>query len=164
VRVSDIGSLLGRIGDGLFQQAFVVGDLDAAEESMRSAIGCTEFVNLPASDLEYDLRGECVRAALAIGFARSGNVQLELIQPVRGPGLHAEFLAENGPGAHHLGFLVDDLHSLVALADDAGFPKLMGARFGSLEFCYLDTWDAIGLYTELVEDPDGMMWSLMPWR
>ena len=42
--------------------------------------------------------------------------------------------------------------------------KLMGARFGSLEFCYLDTWDAMGLYTELVQDPDGMMWSLMPWR
>jgi hypothetical protein len=159
-----VGQLLDHIAGGLFQQAFVVSDLDAAEQAMRSAIGCSEFVNLPARDLEYELRGERVTAALAIGFARSGNVQLELLQPVRGPGLHAEFLAENGPGAHHLGYLVDDLDGTVALARDAGFPKLMGSRFGSLQFCYLDTWEALGLYTEIVEDPDGMMSSIMPWR
>src|SRR2546423_859659 len=80
VRVSDIGSLFGRISGGLFQQAFVVSDLGAAEQSMRSALGCTEFVNLPANDLECELRGDCVRAALAIGFARSGNVQVEVIE------------------------------------------------------------------------------------
>ena len=40
----------------------------------------------------------------------------------------------------------------------------MGGQFGSLRFCYLDTWDALGLYVELVEDPDAMMMSLMPWR
>ena len=162
--MADIGSLLGHIGGGLFQQAFVVADLDAAEAALRTSIGCSEFVNLPATDLDYDLRGERVSAALAIGFARSGNVQIEVIQPVRGPGLHAEFLAENGPGAHHLGFLVDDLDDCVARAADLGFAKLMGSRFGSLQFCYLDTYAAIGLYAELVEDPDGMMQSLMPWR
>jgi catechol 2,3-dioxygenase-like lactoylglutathione lyase family enzyme len=162
--VSNIGGLLALIGAGLFQQAFVVADLEAAEHSMRAGLGCSEFVDLPATDLEYELRGERVSAALAIGFARSGNVQIELIQPVRGQSLHAEFLAANGPGAHHLGFLVDDLDGYVARAHDLGFPRLMGGRFGSLQFCYLDTHDALGLYTELVEDPDGMMQSLMPWR
>lgn len=162
--MADVGALLGHIGSGLFQQAFVVAELDVAEHAMRSGIGCSEFVNLPATDLDYELRGERVSAALAIGFARSGNVQIELIEPVRGPGLHAEFLAEHGPGAHHLGFLVDDLDGCVDRAHDLGFPKLMGSRFGSLQFCYLDTRDALGLYTELVEDPDGMMQSLMPWR
>ena len=38
------------------------------------------------------------------------------------------------------------------------------SQFGSLRFCYLDTWDAMGVYTELVEDPDEMMMALMPWR
>jgi methylmalonyl-CoA/ethylmalonyl-CoA epimerase len=162
--MSDLGNLLAHIGGGLFQQAFVVAELDTAEQSMRSSIGCNEFVNLPASDLEYELRGERITTALAIGFARSGDVQIELIQPVRGPGLHAEFLAEYGPGAHHLGFLVDDLDDCVERGRDLGFARLMGARFGSLQFCYLDTRDALGLYVELVEDPDGMMRSIMPWR
>ena len=54
---SDLNRLLARIGDGLFQQAFVVADLDGAQEAMRTTLGCGEFVQLPASDLEYDLRG-----------------------------------------------------------------------------------------------------------
>ena len=162
--MSGIGSLLERIGDGLFQQAYVVADLDAAQGAMRESLGCGEFVNLPADDLDYDLRGKRVSCALALGFARSGNMQIELLQPVRGEGLHVEFLASNGPGLHHLGFIVDDLDAAVAVGEASGFPNVMGARFGSLRFCYLDTWDAIGLYVELVEDPDAMMMSIMPWR
>jgi methylmalonyl-CoA/ethylmalonyl-CoA epimerase len=160
----NIGGLLARIGGGLFQQAFVVADLDRAQEAMQASLGCDEFVNLPASDLDYDLRGERVSCALALGFARSGNMQIELIQPVRGAGLHVEFLGSNGPGAHHLGFIVDDLDAVVALGDESGFPAVMGGQFGSLRFCYLDTWDALGLYVELVEDPDAMLMAIMPWR
>jgi methylmalonyl-CoA/ethylmalonyl-CoA epimerase len=162
--VAGIGSLLERIGGGLFQQAYVVADLDAAQGAMRESLGCGEFVNLPADDLDYDLRGKQVSCALALGFARSGNMQIELLQPVRGEGLHVEFLASNGPGLHHLGFLVDDLDAVVALGAASGFPNVMGSQFGSLRFCYLDTWDALGLYVELVEDPDAMMMAIMPWR
>lgn len=160
----ETGGLLARIGDGLFQQAFVVDDLARAEQAMRETLGCGEFVDLPASDLDYELRGEKVSCALALGFARSGNMQIELLQPVRGEGLHVEFLASNGPGLHHLGFLVDDLDAAVAAGEASGFAKVMGSRFGSLRFCYLDTWDALGVYLELVEDPDAMMMSIMPWR
>jgi hypothetical protein len=162
--MSRVAALLADIGDGLFQQAFVVADLDAAEDAMRGSLGCNEFVNLPASDLEYDLRGRRVTCAIDLGFARSGNLQIELLRPVRGEGLHVEFLASNGPGLHHFGFLVDDLEAVVTAAEASGFPRVMGATFGSLTFCYLDTWDALGAYVELVEDPDAMMMSLMPWR
>jgi methylmalonyl-CoA/ethylmalonyl-CoA epimerase len=162
--VSGVGGLLGRIGGGLFQQAFVVADLAQAQRAVRDSLGCGEFVDLPANDLGYDLRGERVSCALALGFARSGNVQIELIQPVRGAGLHVEFLASNGPGAHHLGFLVDDLDAVVAVGAASGFPNVMGGQFGSLRFCYLDTWAALGLYVELVEDPDAMLMAIMPWR
>jgi methylmalonyl-CoA/ethylmalonyl-CoA epimerase len=162
--MTGIGDLLANIGGGLFQQAFVVADLEQAQQTMQATLGCSEFVNLAASDLDYDLRGERVSCALEIGFARSGNVQIELILPARGEGLHVEFLAANGPGAHHLGFLVDDLDAVVAGAGANGFANVMGGQFGSLRFCYLDTWDALGLYTELVEDPDAMMAAIMPWR
>ena len=160
----EIGGLLARIGDGLFQQAYVVADREAAELAMRATLGCSEFVDLPASDLDYELRGRPVSSAIELGFARSGNMQIELLRPVRGEGLHVEFLVSNGPGLHHLGFLVDDIEAVVAFAEAAGFPKVMGSRFGSLSFCYLDTWEALGLYVELVEDPDAMMMSIMPWR
>jgi catechol 2,3-dioxygenase-like lactoylglutathione lyase family enzyme len=159
--VTAIGALLDRIGGGLFQQAYVVADIAAAQEAMRATLGCTEFATLPATDLDYDLRGRTVSCALELAFARSGNVQIELLQPVRGEGLHVEFLAANGPGAHHLGFLVDDLEDVVA---GSGYERSMGAQFGTLRFCYLDTFADLGLYTELVQDPDAMMMQIMPWR
>jgi len=162
--VSGIGGLLERIGAGLFQQAYVVADLTAAPDAMRATLGCGDFVNLPASDLEYELRGAQVSCALELGFARSGNTQIELLRPVRGAGLHVEFLASNGPGLHHLGFLVDDFDAVVALGEASGFANVMGSQFGSLRFCYLDTWEALGLYVELVHDPDAMMMAIMPWR
>jgi hypothetical protein len=37
----DPSALLARIADGLFQQAWVVDDLQAAEHAMRSALGCS---------------------------------------------------------------------------------------------------------------------------
>jgi len=159
-----MNALLARIGGGLFQQAFVVDDFEGAQHGLRSALGCGDFATLPASDIEYDFRGGRTTCALDIGFARSGNMQIELLRPVRGVGLHSEFLASNGPGLHHLGFLVDDIDAEVAAADALGFERVQGATFGSLRFCYLDTWDAFGLYVELVDDPDAMMMTLMPWR
>jgi glyoxalase/bleomycin resistance protein/dioxygenase superfamily protein len=162
--MSATGELLGRIGDGLFQNAFVVADRAAAEQALCAQLGCSEFVDLPATDLEYDVRGSRVSCALALGFARSGNVQIEVIEPVRGESLHAEFLASHGSGSHHLGFLVDDADAVVAFAGARGIAKVMGGEFGRLRFRYLDTFDAIGLYVEIVEDPDQMMMSIMPWR
>src|SRR4051812_8809993 len=124
---------------------------------MRESLEWGEFVNGPAVDLDYDLLGKPVSCELALGFARCGNIQIELLQPVRGEGLHFAVLAWNGPGLYHLGFLVDDLDVVVALGAPSGFPNVMGSRFGSLRCCYPHTWDAVGLYGELVEDPVAMM-------
>lgn len=159
-----IGELLARIGGGLFQQAYVVDDLAAAEAAMRTSLGCDEFFDLPASDLDYVLRGAPVQCALAIGFARSGDLQIELLQPVRGEGVHVEFLRDRGPGLHHFGFMVDDRDATIAAADALGFPEVMSGEFGSLRFAYLDTVAALGVFTELVEDPDGMLTGMKPWR
>jgi catechol 2,3-dioxygenase-like lactoylglutathione lyase family enzyme len=161
---SPLSALLGRVGAGLFQQAYVVDDFEGSQRAFRETLGCSAFVTLPPSDLEYDFRGGRTTCALEIGFARSGNVQIELIRPLRGTGLHSEFLEKNGPGAHHLGFLVDDIDAEADAARALGFANLQGATFGALRFCYLDTFDAFGLYVELVQDPTGMMMSLMPWR
>ena len=151
-----MSSLLGRVGAGLFQQAFVVDDFEGcAAGAARRRSGAASSSRCPPSDLEYDFRGGRTTCALEIGFARSGNVQIELLRPVRGIGLHSEFLASNGPGAHHLGFLVDDIDAEVDGRGALGFRTVQGATFGALRFCYLDTLAAFGLYVELVEDPTG---------
>jgi hypothetical protein len=161
---ASIDTVLARIGPGFFQQAFVVDDIDAAQPAFTETIGCPRWATLPATSLPYRLRGGDVECSLALAFARSGDVQIELLQPVAGEGIHVEFLERHGPGAHHLGFLVDRLADELAFAAQAGFGEVMGGAFGNLRFAYLDTWDVLSTYIELVEDPDGMMAQLMPWR
>ena len=154
--------LLARVWPGFFQQAFVVTDLDAAQQAFSATLGCERYNLLPPTSLPYRYRGEVVEATLAIAFGRSGGVQIELIQPVAGDGLHAEFLRTNGPGAHHLGFIVDSLDDVLAAASATGFAECMGGEFGNLRFAYVDSYDALGYYIELVEDPDGLMRQLTP--
>ena len=105
-----------------------------------------------------------MQCALAIGFARSGDLQIELLHPVRGQGVHVEFLRDRGPGLHHLGFMVDDRDATIAAADALGFPSVMSGEFGPLRFAYLDTVATLGVFAEVVEDPDGMLMGMMPWR
>jgi hypothetical protein len=161
---SAAATVLGRVAPGLFQQAFVVGDLEAAQAALAPVLGIARWASLPPASLPYVYRGEEVECALGLAFGRSGDVQIELLAPVSGCGLHVDFLRDRGPGAHHLGFLVGDLDEERAAAEAAGVDVVMRGEFGSLRFAYLDTWDALGTYLELVEDPDRMMHALMPWR
>jgi methylmalonyl-CoA/ethylmalonyl-CoA epimerase len=158
--VGNIGAVLGRIGPGLRQQAFVVTDLVGAQDSMKKSFGCTEFF-LFEMTVPWQLRGRTVQCDLAVAFGRSGNMQIELIQPLRGEGVHFELLAARGPSAHHLGFYVDDLEAMSAAAD--GFAPVMSGHVGRAQFCYLDTIDALGIYVELIQDPDDMIMKMMPW-
>ena len=159
-----VARLLALVGPGLFQHGIVVEYIAIARTALGPVLGCSTWAELPATDLPYDLRGKEVSCALELAFARSGGLQVELLHPVRGEGLHVEFLTEHGPGLHHLGFLVADLEAVVAEAGALGFPAVMGGAFGSLQFRYLDTWAALGSYVEVVEDPDGLLASIMPWR
>ena len=155
-----IGALLARVDGELFQNSWVVDDLVAAEVAMRTALGCDDFVGFEM-DPKWQVRGETISSPMTCGFARSGNMQIELMQPLGTEGVVAEFLSRFGPGPHHLGVRVDDLDAAVAAA---GVPAAMSADFGSLRLAFLDTVDALGLYIELLEDPDGMLWATKPWR
>jgi hypothetical protein len=161
---TELRELLGRLAPGFFQQAFVVDDIGAAQAAFTQVAGCGTWATLPASNLPYRYRGREVTCALSLAFARSGAVQIELLHPESGEGIHVEFLERNGPGAHHLGFMVDALDEVTAAAEDAGVEECMAGEFGSVRFRYLDTFDQLGVYVELVEDPEGLIYGLMPWR
>lgn len=158
----NIGAVLSRMGTCLQQQAYVVTDLKAAKASLRQSFGCTKFFEFQ-STAPWQWGGREVQCDLALAFGRSGNLQVELIQPLRGEGIHFEMLAARGPGLHHLGFFVDDIDSLVAAATADGFPPIMSSALGNARYYYLDTLDALGLYLELIHDPDDNMSKMMPW-
>src|SRR5262245_31625354 len=119
-----VEALLERLGPRVFQHAWVVEDLAEAEEGMRTAFGCESFVEFTLEQ-EWELRGRTVTCALATAFTRRGNVQIELMQPLRGEGVQQEFLERYGPGPHHWGIRVEDLDAELAAAAAAGFEPVM---------------------------------------
>jgi len=86
--------------------------------------------------------------------------QFELIEPLDGPSIHAEALAERGEGFHHLAYVVESLERTTAEMEAAGHPAIarihsFGAA-GDGAAAYYDTADALGFLVEAVKPPSQM--------
>jgi hypothetical protein len=88
-------------------------------------------------------------------------MRIELIQPLEGSTVYADFIREHGYGVHHFGLLVEDMQEALAEAEAAGLTMTQnGAGFGrdgDGHYAYLDTEEKIGVTIELIERPEGRM-------
>ena len=126
------------------QVAWVTDDIEATERLLGDQLGVPAWTRIPDVFFGPDvttLRGEPVEMTLHVSLGYAGDLQLELIQPVSGPGIHREFLDAHGPGLHHVCFAVDDLDTACAAAEAAGVPVLMRGSMmdGEIEFAYVDS-------------------------
>lgn len=131
-------------GGPIVQVAWVTDDIEATERLLAEQFGVRSWTRIPdvvfGSDVTT-LRGEPVEMVLHVSLGYAGDLQFELIEPVRGPGVHREFLDAHGPGLHHVCFAVDDLDAACAAAEAAGAPVLMRGSMmgGEIDFAYVDS-------------------------
>lgn len=119
------------------QIGFVVKDLDSALAVYTPLFG--EFTVMDAPDMEWDYRGEPETSSLKIAFAKSGDVEIELIQWIAGKTPHKEFLDAGHEGMHHLRFVVDNVEAKVKEAQACGYQQIWYKRFGEgLAASYLE--------------------------
>lgn len=89
---------------------------------------------------------------LRIIFFQLGEVQLELIQVLKGENIHTKFLEEKGEGIHHLGFFVENLTEELETLKKEGFKVLwQGEALDVTKFAYLDTEKTLGMALELIQ-------------
>ena len=143
----------------LTQLAWVTDDLDATEEALGSlgAVGWTRMPGVHFGPDACTLRGEPADFTADISLSYAGDLQLELIRPVAGTSIYTEFLAERGPGLHHVCCEVASMDEALARAEGDGFAVVQaGAMAGGLmRFAYLDASAAGASYVELAEiSPD----------
>jgi methylmalonyl-CoA/ethylmalonyl-CoA epimerase len=101
--------------------------------------------------------GETARFRTRQAFADLGTVELELIQPLEGKTIWSDFLAERGPGIHHIRFNVPDHQALSAYLKDKGIGKTQegaGIRDGTYWVNY-DTEKLIGFIIEIMQPAPG---------
>lgn len=136
------------------QICWVVEDIAASERLLSAAFGAGAWTRLP--DIRFDpenctFRGEPADFTVHVSLAYSGDLQLELIQPVAGESIYTEFLARSGPGLHHVCYEVQDMAAALARAEQAGLPVVQAGSMmaGAMEFAYLDARAHGAPYVEL---------------
>jgi len=126
------------------QTAWVTTDLDATETALISMFGVKKWVRLP--DVHFapqtcSYHGAPADFVANISLSYLGDMQLELIEPVRGPNIYSDFLQSSGPGLHHICVEADTLEdfdaALACAAEQGATVPQQGVMPGGLRFAYL---------------------------
>lgn len=136
------------------QIAWVTADIEASERLL-GGFGAGTWTRLPDTEFGPDMcryRGEPADFTAHISLSYLADMQLELIQPVRGTGIYTEFLEHSGPGLHHICFEPEDFDAAIAEAGERGLPVVQDGNVGgTMRFAYVDGAAAGVPYLELAE-------------
>ncbi|WP_454790455.1 VOC family protein [Mycolicibacterium lutetiense] len=142
------------------QIAWVTADLDATEQALTTLLGARRWVRMPAvhfSPATCRHHGRPADFVADISLSYAGDTQLELIAPVSGESIYAEFLERHGAGLHHICVEAADLEAFEARLRDAegdGTPVVcQGEMPGGMRFAYLSAAGAGVPYLEIAYIP-----------
>lgn len=126
------------------QIAWVTPDLDATETALTGLLGVRTWVRIPDVHFAPDAcsyHGEPADFVAGISLSYLGDMQLELISPVRGENIYSDFLRGSGPGLHHICMEVESpeqLDTVLSEATDQGAAVVQqGVMPGGIQFAYL---------------------------
>ena len=120
------------------QIAWVTRDLDATETALTTLLGARKWIRMAGVHFGPDTctyRGKPADFVADISLSYAGDLQLELIAPVRGESVYSEFLDRTGAGLHHICIEADDLDR--ALAECNADVVQRGVLPGGMEFAYV---------------------------
>jgi hypothetical protein len=141
-----------------FQIAFVVADLERAAREFDARLSAGPWrgwiFGPQGEGREY--RGRPADWTLRLAL-NNRSPQYELIEPLAGSSIHAEWLADRGEGFHHVAYAVSSLAQTTGEMEAAGHPPIahihsFGAA-GDGAATYFDTADVLGFLVEAVEPP-----------
>ncbi len=143
------------------QVGVVVRDIEQSMAALTAIFGMGPFRVVesppPGREEQQFNHGGPARFRMRQAFADLGSVELELIQPLEGQTIWSDFLAERGPGIHHIRFNVPDEKALSAYLLEKGIGKTQegaGIREGSYWANY-DTEKLVGFVIEILQPTPG---------
>ena len=137
------------------QLGYVVEDARAAMEHWLEALDVGPFFFLPSPPL-HDLvyRGEPTNARIAVAITYSGDLQVELIQPLDDhPSPYRDFHLQYGNGLHHVAHFTNAYDSAIAAYRARGRTPYYEGRglTPNQRFSYFDSPLLGGTVNEVVE-------------
>ncbi|CAM4416527.1 hypothetical protein MB901379_02489 [Mycobacterium basiliense] len=126
------------------QIAWVTQDLDATETALTGLLGVRKWVRIPDVHFAADTcsyRGKPADFIASISLSYLGDMQLELISPVRGENIYSDYLRASGPGLHHVCMEAETperFETAVAAAAQHGATVVQrGVMPGGIQFAYV---------------------------
>ena len=145
------------------QIAWVTPDLDATETALTGLLGVRKWVRIPDVHFPPDTcsyRGKPADFVASISLSYLGDMQLELIEPVRWENIYSDFLRQSGPGLHHICM---EAHSpqafdaaLSGAADRGAEIVQQGVMPGGIQFAYVSAPQAGVPFVEVAYIPPEM--------
>jgi catechol 2,3-dioxygenase-like lactoylglutathione lyase family enzyme len=137
------------------QISFAVEDMATALPRYAALFGefTVRTVRLTPDRVTY--RGEPASATLVLGFGRTGDVEIELVQVAEGDAPALEHIRRHGEGLHHVRFRVSDIAERKAALTGAGFDLVLdGTTERGSSFAYLEAPESYGhTVIELIQEP-----------
>jgi methylmalonyl-CoA/ethylmalonyl-CoA epimerase len=140
------------------QIGVVVADLEKTTCALTEIFGIGPFniVDWPPegrADLKRFYHGQPADFTARMAFTELGPIELELIQPVSGQSIWADFLRESGGGIHHIRFNVDELEPVqeyLAGQDILSAQHGSGIRPGTM-WMNFDSMEKVGFIVEVMK-------------
>jgi methylmalonyl-CoA epimerase len=104
--------------------------------------------------MRVTLRAGNEQLGIVAAFLEMDGAEVELIAPTRGDSMVSKFLADRGPGLHHLAYAVGDIRKALADAKSQGLELIdEEPRIGlhGVPIAFIHPKSVGGVLTELVE-------------
>jgi methylmalonyl-CoA/ethylmalonyl-CoA epimerase len=137
------------------QIAIVCRDIEATSKRWAGLLGMEVpkiSTTRPGKEVHMIVRGKPSDARVKLAFFQTGQVVIELLQPLGGASNWQEGLDKNGESVHHIGFQVEDLDKSLKACEKLGFPNVHQGRYDSDDgtYVYVDSKNQLGVTVELL--------------
>lgn len=144
----------------LYQVAFVTRDLERAMQAWIDNLkigpwAVLTFTEESVKNFRVDEEAVTEPFKFLIAISWIGEMQLEIIQPVYGPTIYAEYLEKHGEGFHHIKEQLrdEDIEAVLAEYRSKGMKVMQTGQFDIDVHYYMDTKEKVDFIYELGNCP-----------
>ena len=150
----------------LFQQAYLVNDLEQAIQQWSDLFGAGPFVMTHHHKTDrFDYRGTDHEADVSYAFGYLGDMMIQfIVQHDDTPSIYRDMFAAGEEGFHHVGVLVHDFEAEFTRLEEMGFACATRLYADGVDAAYFDTRSANGCFTEIHGDPPHILGAFAGWR
>lgn len=137
------------------QVGIIVRDIETKARAWSEILGLPmpEIIitdTVDKAQTEYNGKSTPARAKQA--FFHTGQLDVDLIEPIDGPSTWKDQLDQHGDSLHHIAFQVKGMQEKVAYLGSKGVPLLQRGEYTGGRYAYLDGIAQLGTVLELLEN------------